>query len=923
VIFRETIEGEKMSKLIFIRTLLVLLLNLVICACTVGGSGGAGGASEGSSTSISISGAVVGSIVPDSGVDNSVVANAQVKVESHPEITATTDSQGHYAINNVDPGEYTLYISSAILAGQSVDIKSGSSYGVKIENVVVTAKSDTTIADKTMKKTGSVTGIIEFFQNPNNIDKTGTDVYVPGTDFIAKTSASGAFTLLDLPEGTYDIRMDHLGFQSFTLKDVVVTSGQVTNVGTKLLDLSKGPQGSLAIDSTSSNYLSTQTSGADHAIFKSRTVPLQISYNADAVWMKISDESAFLNKQLEVVSTTKNWNFTSDGLKRIYIQFYDLNALPSSTYYLEFYVDTEAPSLTAVSIMNGWEIVANHLQVPISISTSDKGSGIKEILISNTCAALSGTTCTSITTGSWVPYSSTKLWDLTSADGLKTVYVKTRDYTNLESSIKSDNINKNNFTRIYATTYTQDITLAKQQSPYVIADDTTFRGSVIIEPGVTITILNQKKIIFSGSVTAVGGSALANQIKFQSESGACDANRAYLDMSQADPGVSELNSFDYVTFLGAVDLKLNGGIFNHSQFDSTCTSSTNFGSIEKIRTDNLKITNSTFNHWTEIKVSDGDSNSEVSSNTGSIAYFLKQTGTSTNTIVTNNTNLTILQDVYEITNGSFSPTGTTINGSCANGYYFTGTSMTTGEVISIRDPSPPNCTVVYGGFTNGTTINIRDSVLANCNTFSSFQGSTGANVNFTSINASCSYITYQQGGFNVQFIDSTLTASTALVYCGFMGDKCVASFNRSSGASNLACAQQTVGSYCDFFYRVAQGPSVAMVDSLSIQNSTVSCGNRCRGFSYVEPSNSDQSGNTKTAAFTLTLAGNTWTFPNSETQRRPSNSTNWTVGAGIQQFETATPETYVPNSFWLYNFRNVGSNKYITVTPTVTYSDGN
>lgn len=164
-----------MPTLFLMRTVLILFLNFLICACTVGGSGAAGSASEGTSTSVSISGSIVGSVVPDVGADSSVVANAKVKVESHPEITATTDSQGHYTINNIDPGEYTLYISSALLASQSVDIKSTSSYGVKIENVVVTSQSNTaatqnntTVADKTMKQTGGIAGTIEFYQNPNN-----------------------------------------------------------------------------------------------------------------------------------------------------------------------------------------------------------------------------------------------------------------------------------------------------------------------------------------------------------------------------------------------------------------------------------------------------------------------------------------------------------------------------------------------------------------------------------------------------------------------------------------------------------------------------------------------------------------------------------------------------------------------------------
>jgi hypothetical protein len=822
--------------------LLILLSSLVVCSCTVGGTGAANTTGEGTSSSISISGAVVGTVVPDSGADGKVVANAQIKVESHPEVTASTDSEGHYSINNIDPGEYTLYISSAILAGLSVDEKSGSSYGVKIENVVVTAKSNTTIPDQTMKKTGSLTGIIEYFQNPNNLDKTGTDVYVPGTDFIAKTSSTGAFTLSNLPEGTYNIRMDHLGFQSFTLKDVTVTSGQVTDVGTKLLDLTKGPQGSIAIDTTSNNYISAQTSGADHAIFKNKIVPLKITYNADAVWMKISDESAFLNKQLELVSQTKNWTFTTDGLKRVYIQFYDLNALPSSVYYVEFFVDTEVPTISKLTILNGWAQTAKQT-IFINSTTQDTGSGVKEIMLSNTSSNFNnGET--------WQTYTNPINWSLTANVGSKTVYVKVRDYVGNESVYSSDSINLGDYTLVYITTYNEKIIFYKEQSPYLISGQTTFNGEVEFKPGsVVYTEEYSGKMIFNEKVTAIGTTNDHISIGQSTNGGTCDPTMPptgiLFDNSNGAPGVSQNSVFQYVDFITYNQLIFNGGTITNNSFATVCTDATRFGgTITKKGLDNFNLSNNTFNHWlTLISVENGSSNTVVQNNSGTIYNFFSQASPATGTVLTNNSFSSATGTIYNITGGSFSKNGNSFAGTCKTFInYGTSTDMT------ISEGSVSTCTTAISKSGN-STLTVNSLSLSGCDTAIDLSGGTMVinNSSFTSCkkgiltNSATSSVTSNSTVFSVT--EKLISANSSLT----------ASFNNGS----ITCSNNA--KYCDFLFSL--DPS-GRTFNLNFSGNQMRClgdntpGNNnfgCRGFAFQQT----YTGNV-TVSLTLNFNSNTW-----------------------------------------------------------------
>lgn len=883
---------KKCSKSLFA---LLLIQFLFLSACTVGGgasgsSSGAGDGGGGSASNTSFAGGLAGTIVADSPANNGVVANALISVESHPEITGTTDSRGHYAISNVPPGDYNVFITSAVLGGLSeandashaVKIKSAAAFGVKIENIVVTSATTTQVADQTMKKTGSITGIINFFQNPNNLDLTGSDVYVPGTSFSAKTSVTGGFTLSGIPEGTYDLRIDHLGFQSFILPNVSVVSNQTTNIGTKSLDLSKGPQGGVALDTTSANYVSAQSSGATYSIIKSRTVPLVFNFNADAVWMKVSDEPTFLNKSIEVVAGTKNWVFTSDGYKKIYVQFYDLNALPSSLYSVEFFVDTQAPTLSSVTLLNGWAQTAT-TTIFINSSATDSGSGIKEIMLSNISNAFSNGEV-------WVPYTNPINWTLLtgSGSGIRTVYAKVRDFVGNVSNVASSSINLGTQTIVYTQKiYIDKMTFYKEQSPYLISGPVEFDGDVEFKPGATVYIDNVNTMgfmVIKGVVTAIG--TVANPITISDiSSTSCDPTMQptgyLLDMSQGAPFVSQNSVFQYVNFYSTKSIVFNGGTVSGNHFYGSCSVVTDYGGYNlKKGLDVLTMTGNVFSKWgTLIDVEQGNGNTIVTNNTGTIYNFYTQGATGTNTNLSNNSLTAVPGVIYNLRNNlPYTPSGNTF-GSCGEVYH-----TDSPQNISIAAANTPSSCAIGVVTTGSGVLNVSGLNLSTCTTAIELKNNTGGQVNVSNsnfLNCEVGVNQYRSPGF-ISIFNSTIniTSSTFKVSDQFIitDTNHGTSFTTTTTGSSITCANPVHSNYCDFLYSVLNPADLfpAQNYSLTFTGNTFNCvgdiSTGCRGFVFIGNAPTPQ-----TIGLTLSLDSNAW--KNAPSKRPNSTTVNITAGA--------------------------------------------
>jgi len=134
----------------------------------------------------------------------------------------------------------------------------------------------------------------------------------------------------------------------------------------------------------------------------------------------------------EPFAPAKTWNLISgDGIKTVYVQFRNTEGtLSEGSISDSIILDTAAPSGTIQ--INGGEDFTNTATVALTLSADDgTGSGVASMQFSND----------SLIWSEWEPYVSSKEWNLSSGDGLKTVYAHFRDNVgNISSTAISDTI---------------------------------------------------------------------------------------------------------------------------------------------------------------------------------------------------------------------------------------------------------------------------------------------------------------------------------------------------------------------------------------------------------------------------------------------------------------------------------------------------
>jgi hypothetical protein len=577
--------------------------------------------------SASIGGTISGTLMVSEGAPASSVANANITVQNHPEIVGKTSADGSFVLDNVLPGTLNIIVTSS----DGTSLTEGSAqYAKMFKDVVVRHKETNHLGAHEFKKSGAVSGKVTFFENANNLDLTGSDVYIPGTSYIAKTDENGAFTLAGLPEGTLTLKAQHTGFAILSL-EVEIRSGETVDLGELPLSLSNGPEGGLSIRAD----MTPRIAGRTEKLSLSRKVLLDISFDKNSSLMKISDEPSFLNRNWVPVARTYEWTFESDGAKKLYVMFSDLNGLESSPYSDSILVDTEAPTLGSIQILNGWEQSAAR-SVSIDLLAADSGSGLAEVLFSNISDSFQESDKQSF---------NTRLdWQLSSSDGAKIVYAKVRDYAGRESTVVQDNINlaSSGRTIVYATTYTEDIVLKKGQSPFWFkqgAESLIFKGRLTIEPGATVFVDDNLSVKFNGPVRFEGSAADPVTIRTVTlNAGGCmPGGGTELLFNGAPPGVTAGNVMRHVKFRSIRQIRLNGGLVEYNEFDgSGCTNAT-IGAIYKTGLDNLMVRHNTFNAWdTGLSVSEGDGNTSFINNSGTFSTGVKQSGTAANTTVAGN-----------------------------------------------------------------------------------------------------------------------------------------------------------------------------------------------------------------------------------------------------------------------------------------------
>ncbi len=80
---------------------------------------------------------------------------------------------------------------------------------------------------------GRITGRIV---DPNNEPLIGANVLLLGTTIGAAADANGHYFILNIPPGTYDVRISSIGYQTKVIQDVLVSANQTTSINVTLDD---------------------------------------------------------------------------------------------------------------------------------------------------------------------------------------------------------------------------------------------------------------------------------------------------------------------------------------------------------------------------------------------------------------------------------------------------------------------------------------------------------------------------------------------------------------------------------------------------------------------------------------------------------------------------------------------------------------
>lgn len=136
-------------------------------------------------------------------------------------LQTSTDASGHFHVDV--PSGQTLVVEAV----QSDTVKA-------IRQVVASDTADVTLQ---LAYTGAISGRVALPDDPQVTDLTGIEVFIPGTSYLAKTDASGNYTIANVPPGVFNLHADRQGLGAGEQDGVEVRSKTTTPVPSLALHL--------------------------------------------------------------------------------------------------------------------------------------------------------------------------------------------------------------------------------------------------------------------------------------------------------------------------------------------------------------------------------------------------------------------------------------------------------------------------------------------------------------------------------------------------------------------------------------------------------------------------------------------------------------------------------------------------------------
>ena len=230
---------------------------------------------------------------------------------------------GKYFIDNVPGGVHDIVIEAESLETKLLDQEKDKDRGIRLSKVKFLNGVKTERGRVDVPKFGSVSGSVKLV---NQTDHSGVDVYIPGTDVIAKTDGNGNFSFTDIPVGLHNFYFEKDGYHRGQLEAIQVESEKSTTLTSVDLVISTGAEGFLLIEGGKKS-------------FDSRNVRLTVGATPDAVLMKISESQTFEGAGWRPLSTTTDYVFSTPGEKTLFVKFANANALESSPFRAEILVN--------------------------------------------------------------------------------------------------------------------------------------------------------------------------------------------------------------------------------------------------------------------------------------------------------------------------------------------------------------------------------------------------------------------------------------------------------------------------------------------------------------------------------------------------------------------------------------------------------
>jgi hypothetical protein len=144
--------------------------------------------------------------------------------------------------------------------------------------------------------------------------------------------------------------------------------------------------------------------------------------------MMLSNSSSFLGSGWEGFASGRAWALTpGDGARSVYVKFRDEAGNETSSIWNTIAIDTTPPSSPAISVAGG----ASYTGSSSATLTLGAAGDVTQMVVSES-GAFSG--------ASWEAYATSRIFNLTTGDGIKTVYAKYRDNAGNETGVVADMI---------------------------------------------------------------------------------------------------------------------------------------------------------------------------------------------------------------------------------------------------------------------------------------------------------------------------------------------------------------------------------------------------------------------------------------------------------------------------------------------------